>query len=335
MSINDVAKAAGVSRGSVSNYLNDHPVSERIKSKIELAIKELDYIPNSAARDLRARGSRFVVFIIPTVWESFFAELTYYMQAALTNQGYKMILCVSNSEFKKEQEFIALAESQMAAGIISISYSQMNEHVSQQMPLVSIEKEPTGKFPMVSSDNYQGGELAAQRLIALDCDQLLYIGGENLSSGAMEKRRSGFTDYCEEHGRQFSEVGLSSFKRYAKVRSELQAAFNEMQDKGELDNLGIFSSTDEYATLAHRILIEMGIVVPEQVQIIGYNGSRTSVEEAPVLTSIRQPVRELCDEAVNQLIKRIDEIKSGSISNNVAREYLPVAIQQGETTQGL
>ena len=74
MNINDVAEAAGVSRGSVSNYLNNKKVSDKIKLKIETAIKELNYIPNSSARDLRSKESKFVIFIIPTVWSPFFSE---------------------------------------------------------------------------------------------------------------------------------------------------------------------------------------------------------------------------------------------------------------------
>ena len=118
MNINDVAEAAGVSRGSVSNYLNNKKVSDKIKLKIETAIKELNYIPNSSARDLRSKESKFVIFIIPTVWSPFFSELTYYIQNELNSSGYKMILCISDSDFNKEKEYIELATSQKAAGII-------------------------------------------------------------------------------------------------------------------------------------------------------------------------------------------------------------------------
>ena len=116
MNINDVAEAAGVSRGSVSNYLNNKKVSDKIKLKIEAAIKELNYRPNSSARDLRSKESKFVVFIIPTVWSPFFSELTYYIQNELNSSGYKMILCISDSDFNKEKEYIELATSQKAAG---------------------------------------------------------------------------------------------------------------------------------------------------------------------------------------------------------------------------
>ena len=180
MNINDVAEAAGVSRGSVSNYLNNKKVSDKIKLKIEAAIKELNYIPNSSARDLRSKESKFVVFIIPTVWSPFFSELTYYIQNELNSSGYKMILCISDSDFNKEKEYIELATSQKAAGIISISYSQMNDFVRPGMPLVSIEKEPTGRFSMVSSDNYEGGKLAAQKLIEKGAETLIYSPNSRL-----------------------------------------------------------------------------------------------------------------------------------------------------------
>ena len=227
MNINDVAEAAGVSRGSVSNYLNNKKVSDKIKLKIEAAIKELNYIPNSSARDLRSKESKFVVFIIPTVWSPFFSELTYYIQNELNSSGYKMILCISDSDFNKEKEYIELATSQKAAGIISISYSQMNDFVRPGMPLVSIEKEPTGRFSMVSSDNYEGGKLAAQKLIEKGAETLIYLGEKVIYSDAMSARKSGFVDYCNLNHVPYEIVEVSSIKNYENVKKDILSFLEE------------------------------------------------------------------------------------------------------------
>ena len=286
MNINDVAEAAGVSRGSVSNYLNNKKVSDKIKLKIEAAIKELNYIPNSSARDLRSKESKFVVFIIPTVWSPFFSELTYYIQNELNSSGYKMILCISDSDFNKEKEYIELATSQKAAGIISISYSQMNDFVRPGMPLVSIEKEPTGRFSMVSSDNYEGGKLAAQKLIEKGAEILIYIGEKVIYSDAMSARKSGFVDYCNLNHVPYEIVEVSSIKNYENVKKDILSFLEENYNRILKSKIGCFTSTDDYGYLLLNASNSLKISVPENLQIIGFDGGKRIISEMPTMSSI-------------------------------------------------
>ncbi|MDF8373889.1 LacI family DNA-binding transcriptional regulator [Weissella paramesenteroides] len=325
MNINDVAKRAGVSRGSVSNYLNNRRVSDGIKGKIEQAIAELNYVPNTAARDLRKRASNFVVFIIPTVRTPFFAELTYYVQMYLTQKDYKMILCISDSNFEREKDYLEMAEGQKVAGIISISYSQMNLYVKPTIPLVSIEKEPTGFFPLVSSDNYQGGQLAAEKLQEFNPEKIILIGLENPDT-AMLARQSGFIDKCRQVGILPTEFLLNSTTHNSEKTYKKLINFCRELKK---EKIGIFAITDEYAFLVYRILSNMGIQIPEQVQIIGFDGSNEHKEGNQLLSSIRQPVEQLASIAVDQLEQ---SIAADGQHKNVARIYLPVKFQQGDTT---
>ena len=307
MNINDVAEAAGVSRGSVSNYLNNKKVSDKIKLKIEAAIKELNYIPNSSARDLRSKESKFVVFIIPTVWSPFFSELTYYIQNELNSSGYKMILCISDSDFNKEKEYIELATSQKAAGIISISYSQMNDFVRPGMPLVSIEKEPTGRFSMVSSDNYEGGKLAAQKLIEKGAETLIYIGEKVIYSDAMSARKSGFVDYCNLNHVPYEIVEVSSIKNYENVKKDILSFLEENYNRILKSKIGCFTSTDDYGYLLLNASNSLKISVPENLQIIGFDGGKRIISEMPTMSSIRQPVDLIAKESVQLLTKLINK----------------------------
>ena len=108
--MNDVAKKAGVSRGTVSNYINNVKIKESSKQKIEEAIKELGYIPNIAARELKTNKASNVVFILPTVLNPFFSELTYYLQLELKKIGKKMLLCNSHDDYLTEIEYIEMAK---------------------------------------------------------------------------------------------------------------------------------------------------------------------------------------------------------------------------------
>ena len=327
MNINDVAEAAGVSRGSVSNYLNNKKVSDKIKLKIEAAIKELNYVPNSSARDLRSKESKFVVFIIPTVWSPFFSELTYYIQNELNSSGYKMILCISDSDFNKEKEYIELATSQKAAGIISISYSQMNDFVRPGMPLVSIEKEPTGRFSMVSSDNYEGGKLAAQKLIEKGAETLVYIGEKVIYSDAMLARKSGFVDYCNLNHVPYEIVEVSSIKNYENVKKEILSFVEENHSRILKNKIGCFTSTDDYGYLLFQASNSLKISVPENLQIVGFDGGKRIINEMPILSSIRQPVDLMAKESVQLLVKLINKEIT-----EISRVYLPISFYEGETT---
>ena len=189
--MNDVAREAGVSRGTVSNYLNGKNIKEESKNKIREAIKKLNYVKNNAAHDLRSKQSSLVVLIIPTVWTPFFSELTYWIQHYLYLKNYKLILC-------RETEYIKMANEQRVAGIITISYSNLTKKIAMGIPLVSIERELTGLFPLVSSDNYMGGQLAAQELIKKGAERLICLSMPTKLSGSLKSRDSGFIDYCNE-----------------------------------------------------------------------------------------------------------------------------------------
>ncbi|MCJ1972291.1 LacI family DNA-binding transcriptional regulator [Lactococcus piscium] len=330
MTINDVAKIAGVSRGSVSNYLNNRKVSDKIRAKIEKAIAELNYVPSAAARDLRAQDSHFVIFIIPTIWSPLFSEFTYHVQDELSKKNYKMILCISNHDFEKEKEYLAMAESQKAAGVISVSYSQMNLHAKPGMPLISIEREPSGRFPMISSDNYQGGRLAAEKLQNSGCEHFIFIGEKEITSNAMGARQAGFIDYCMENHLDAHTYKVGKPKNRTEMDSELREIFSQ---ESLMRNAGIFAITDEYAQIAYDTLIDMGISVPQHVQIIGFDGSKSTQNEMSRLSSIRQPIEEMARESVEALEKYIAQAKNQELIAEVPRIYLPVSFQEGRTTR--
>jgi len=330
--MNDVAKEAGVSRGTVSNYLNHRPVRPDSRTSIEKAIVKLQYVRNTAARDLRSSKSTFVVLIIPTVWTPFFAELTYWIQKDLDAQGYKMILCVSNSEYDHEREYVTMAEEQRVAGIISVSYSNLTQHVDAGMPLVAIEKEQTGLFPLVTSDNYAGGQLAAQSFHQRGVETFVCFGFDLDSMGAMLSRQMGFSDFCNELHLENKVYQLPSSKHSDQLDAAISAALQEIMKTYSNQQIGIFAITDAYAKLILERLAYMGIRVPENVQVIGFDGGKASMDAKPELSSIRQPVKLIAQTATDSLSQQID----GNVKQQpVDRSILPVTFVDGPTTRSV
>jgi len=326
----DVAQEAGVSLGSVSNYLNEKKIRPDAEERIKNAIKKLHYVRNNAARDLRTNGSSYVVFVLPTVWTPYFSELTFWIQKELDNYGYKAILCLSENQYDQEKGFVDMAEEQRVAGIISVSYSNLTSHVHSDIPLVSIEKEDTGLFPLVSSDNYSGGEIAAAELKKRQADEYLFIGADHVSSTAMTARKSGFVDYCNRNGMKYTLDNVPSTHHQEKFEIQINKIVDRIvANKGKYSNLGIFSYTDEVALSLYKELLKRDIRIPEDVQIVGFDGWKLSQDEKLSISSIRQPVKEIAINAVKQLDMRVN----GESGQDVPRIMLPVTFLQGDTTK--
>jgi len=330
VNMKDVAQEASVSIGSVSNYLNNKKIRPDSEERIKDAIKKLHYVRNNAARDLRTNGSSYVVFVLPTVWTPYFSELTFWIQKELDEYGYKAILCLSENQYDQEKGFVDMAEEQRVAGIISVSYSNLTSHVHSDIPLVSIEKEDTGLFPLVSSDNYSGGELAAEELKKRQADQYLFIGADHISSTAMTARKSGFVDYCNRNGMQYKLDKVPSThdrdnfdKQMTKIVSEI------VTSKDSYNNLGIFAYTDEVALKLYEKLLREDVNVPKDIQIIGFDGWKLSQDQHLSLSSIRQPIKEIAINAIQQLDNQI----SGKSKQDIPRIMLPVTFFQGDTTK--
>ncbi|WP_057743102.1 LacI family DNA-binding transcriptional regulator [Liquorilactobacillus capillatus] len=325
--MNDVSRLAGVSRGTVSNYINGARVRPAAQVKIEKAIKELHYVPNAAARTLKTNRSNYVVLIIPMVNTPFFAELSYRVQRTLKKYGYKMILCNSNSHPQEEIEYIQMAKMQKVAGIITMSYADIKELVPPGLPLVALEKKVTDAFPLIISDNYQGGCLAAAKLHELGANKLLFISKAPVKDVSLI-REQGFNDYCEKKEIQHERFIAGDNDHFV---DDFHKFITENLREKDFKYDGVFSDSDEYASDFWYLLLERGIAVPEEVQIIGFDAARVYPRQQIALSSIRQPVIEIAEQAVKGLREQLenDAVHDKSYQPLI----LPVTFVQGRTTK--
>jgi len=325
--MNDVAKSAGVSRGTVSNYVNGKKVNLVTQQKIENAIRKLNYIPNAAARSLRTKKSDFVVFIVPNVNSPFFSELSYHMQQELAQNHYKMILCNSNNSPEQEIEYIQMANMQKVSGLITMSYAEVSNLVQTNAPIVSIEKQVSENVPLITSDNYQGGRLAAENLIKRGAKNLLFIAKYPVINVSAVRER-GFVDYCNEKN-----INVSRFlvKKDESLMSSFDNFISSNIHKENFTYDGIFSDTDENASDFCRMLVKNGIQVPQQVQIIGFDGAKIYPNQHVFISSIRQPTELIAKISVQRLVHSINSDTQEEHTNN--KIVLPVSFVNGMTTR--
>lgn len=330
--IKDVAQDAGVSVGTVSNVINGGNVSEERRRRVEASIQKLGYQVNGLARGMRTQRTDYVVVMLPNITNPFYGMLLRDLEKAITEIGKQVILCISDGNHEKEIKYIEMAKYNKVDGIIGVTFSNVEKYIEDCPAFVSIERCLPG-VPCVSCDNYGGGWTAAENLIRRGAKNLLFFQTINSVENEVRKRRYGFEACCEEYGvaygsATFSEQQVpsvySSFSASNLINSVLRAHMENSGDGGRPD--GIFAGTDHLALVITEELRGMGLRVPEDVQVIGYDGLKLLNTGRQLVSSIYQNTERLAKASVDCL----ESLLNGEKTENVTD--LPVEFVEGGTT---
>lgn len=322
-SIKDVAELAGVGVGTVSRVINNHPtVKPETREKVNAAIKQLNYVPNEVARNFKMQKSTMVALLLPSVWHPFFSELAYYIEDELDREGYKLMLCNSGGRPDKELYYLDMLNQNKVAGIIGITYNDIEDSVSTDIPIISIDRHFGKKITCVTSDNYTGGRIALKELVKAGAKKAAYLATYSDVYSEVELRRKGFIDEAEAQGIEYI------------IYEELDAVFNDdiyfenfFKIKEHQDVDGIFANTDLLAAQYIDRAKQYGLRVPEDVKVIGYDGIQDNKLFHPILSTIRQPVEEMARTSVKLLLRKIE---GEALEQDIYR--IPVMYREGETT---
>ena len=293
----DVARESGYSLATVSKVINGLPTGGKSQAAVEEAIRKLGYHVNPYARALKSSRVHHIILIMPSLKHPFFAHLTDELIEALAKTGYTYQLMITNYDPEAEQKSFSMVHAHKADGIIALTYNP-DLVIEDSVPIVSIDRHLGSSVPCVSSDNFQGGRLAAEKLMELGCRRLLFLQTSSGVPGEPDKRRDGFEYACTDHGIPFqtslfhSDTTDAVFRRFLKKHICGKTL--------EFD--GIFCSSDFLAGRTLRFLEENSIAVPEKVQVIGYDGIPDFFTSHYVCSTIRQPVREMAEGAVSLLM---------------------------------
>lgn len=323
----DVAREAGVALGTVSKVINGIPVSEKNRIKVEQAIETLHYKVNTYARGLKLQRSNLVALIIPGLINPFFAAFADHIEAALYRRNLKLLLCCADGIPEKEIEYLNMAVNNKVDGIIALTYSDIGEHLTQKLPLVVFDRFfENQKFPRVASDNFAGGCLAVQKLLEFGCKHPVYIRFHSPFPGESDKRRDGYLYACSKYNLTPDYLDIVDCdERLAIMKDFLDSHKNP---DGTLLFDGAFVHTDYHAYQFHQLLLQEGYRVPEDVQIIGFDGICLFGNESDGLfvSSICQPVEALAEKCV-ELLLASEEETAPSLT------LLPVKYMYGGTTR--
>lgn len=294
----DVAAEAGVALGTVSKVVNGLPVGDSYRIRVEDAIKKLNYQVNSYAQGLKANKTHTVALLIPNTVQPFYASLVYYINLSLLKRKYRMLLCSTDYDTGLEQEYITMAQQNKVDGIIGLTYNP-NLIIEESTPFVAIDRSMGPKIPCVASDNFAGGQLAAEKLADLGCKNVAFLRTGSSLTNEPNKRKAGFENGCLSRNLKYEMKILNDGEPF----EEFEKFLTEHIHNGKLSFDGIFCVTDSLAYSILQTLHRLDQKVPEDVQIIGFDGIRHFGSKDYVCSTIVQPVSEIAEMCVEILLQ--------------------------------
>lgn len=322
--LRDVAQLAGVTVTTVSRMLNGKGnVSEKTQRKIQQAMQALDYFPNEMARSLKVPTSSFIGLIVPSLENFYFASVAEKIEKTAFARGYRLLLCVTNMDETKERECYTMLMSNRVAGIIQCNQtSRVEEYITPGAPVVIIERVSRKQIPSVVADNYKGGWLAAEHLIERGCRRLAFLDAPLESEADGNRRLKGFLDAARALGApEPNQIRIPTEKLIAlDFREGIDELFTRFPDT---DGVG---ANDQIASALVNHCLRTGKRIPEEIRVVGYDDTFFTATAALPLTTIHQPIDEICAYAVDALIRQA----AGEVIP--VRTVLPVQLIQRSTT---
>lgn len=321
--IKDVARTAGVSPTTVSRVLNNRGyIGKETRNKVYQAMEQIGYYPNEIARALLNNRTYFIGVIVPSISSPFHGEIVENIEIYLSGQHYKILLCNSNNNLETEKEYINMLKRSQVDGIIVVSHNvYVDEYVGLSMPVVAIDRFLGDDIKTVSCDNYQVGTLATKHLLERGCRRILCIRGDSRLKMPGNDRSRAYREIMQENGLEPMVLEVP----FVKTNNEKWELIRDVLDsQPEID--GVFAGDDLLAATTLHIARKKGVLVPEQLKIIGVDGAKQTRLFLPELTTIRQPIELIARQAVEMLI---DQIEGRPCENKL---NLPVELLQGRTT---
>lgn len=303
--LTDVAKLAGASVGTVSRVINDVAgVRPELRSRIEAAINELDYRPNYLARSFRRQRSSTLGLVIPDVTAPFFAELAKHIEAAALRANYTLLLGNAMYSAEIEKSYVNLLADRRVDGLILAPSSSVNPVPPRERSRVVVVDRELPGMDLVSSDHRGGAVAAVEYLLNLGHTVIACIAGPQ-DLPPLRDRYEGYVDIVTpalaKQGLEvetFVRTGPFDYQfGYEAAQSLLTAAPPRPT--------AIFCSSDQQAIGVLRACGDLGLDVPRDISVTGYDDIPLANLVMPRLTTVRQPIEAIARHALDRLVDRL------------------------------
>lgn len=301
--IKDVATLAGVSLGTVSNYIN-HPqrVSAEKSERIQRAIDQLGYVRDSAAFQLRSGRSGAIAYLAPDVSNPFFATIAEGVEESASALGLSVLIANANRSRAREDAYLEQFRSQRVQGVLVASHEPIEERLTalraRGIPSVLVgQAGRSAEQPSVSVDEVEGGRLAVEHLLATGRRRIAYIGGPLNVHQVAERLEGAAAAVAAVPDASLEVVNIADRTIQGGRAAGLQLAARPAASRPD----GVFAVNDLTALGILQALHESGVRVPEEVGLIGYDAIEFGEASLVPLSTIRTPQRGFGAAAVEML----------------------------------
>ena len=332
ISINDIARALGISPSTVSRALKDHPdISNQTKRIVKDYAEKVNYRPNALALSLKRQRSNTLGLVIPEISHHFFSSVISGIEELAYAKGYRLVICQSNEDYHREViNTQVLFDNRVDGILISISktthdHGHFKDLIDSGIPLIFLDRvsEEIETDKVVTAD-FEGALMATNHLIEVGYRKILHLASpQHLHVGRM--RFEGYLKALASHGIEFDPSLV--------LQCDTQKEVYVMKDKiialaPEID--GIFAVNDFTAIAVMQILQQNGFKIPDDIGIVGFGNDPIASIACPSLTTIEQQGSEMGRQAVDILIRRIEDPATFIDFQTI---IIPVSLEKRESTR--
>lgn len=309
ITIVDIAEKANVSVTTVSRVINDSElVGRKTRNKVLKVINELNYIPNKMAQSFAKQRSKTIALIIPDISNPFFADIVHGVEDIVNEHGYSMFLCNSNFDHEKETAYLKEMAERRVDGVIIISAFLQNVGLIQflhknAMRIVAIQSQIEG-IDCVNTDDYDGMYEAINHLISLGHKKIGFIC---VDIRGCCNRFQAYKDALEHNNIPFNPQYVCENKSHFTTRENIGYLLTKELLSLNDPPTAIQTLNDYLAFGAYMAVSEMGLTIPHDISIIGYDDLVLSKLLNPPLTTVSQPAYAMGKAAGELLLKNINE----------------------------
>jgi len=331
ISVRDVAARARVSVGTVSNVLNrPERVSAETVERVQSAIRDLGFVRNDAARQLRAGSSRAMGLVVLDISNPFFSDLARGAQLAADDNGSVILLGNSDQDTKREGYYLDLFEEQRVRGVLISPVGDVGERLSRLrargIAAVLVDHRiPGSGFSSVSVDDVAGGQLAVEHLLAMGRRRIAFIGGPSTLHQFIDRLEGARLAVAA-----VPDATLEVIETESLTILEGRAAGDGIVGRPSADRPdAIFAANDLVALgLVQSFVMGNGLNIPEEIAIVGYDDIDFAGSAVVPITSVRQPSELIGRTAVELVIGEID----GTMESGRDVVFQPELVVRATTT---
>lgn len=307
VSMQSIADAVGVARSTVSIVLNGKQsrISEEVAQKIRETAKQMDYQINELARSLRTGNSRTIALVVADISDTFFGTLAYHFQEYAEEKGYMLVIVSTGEKKERIDSIFKMLINRQVDGFIVVPVANIEdgviEKINPNIPMVFIDRYfQIFTTSRVIINNYEISKMATQLLIGKGCKRIVIVlYRENLMH--MEERKRGFIDALSAHN--LYESDLICEVDYLNYKDELETfLIKKITQTPAID--GIFMATGGLSSNTIRCLVNAGVKLQSDIQLIGFD--RMDVFQEKAIPYIKQPMAEMCKNAFEILLKQME-----------------------------